>query len=252
MADGDLLDRVLADPDLVPARADLVSRHDRKGGRLILVDGFAYQYRMLTSGRRQITAYLVPGDSYDLDAARENGSDHAVMALTSVRSVHLTTAEVAVLSLDHPSIDHAVMALTSVRSVHLTTAEVAVLSLDHPSIAEGLRLVGRIEEATLREWLVNIGGRPALERIAHLFCELDRRLHAVGLVDQDRFEMPITQYDLADTAGLSSVHVNRTIQELRRQGLIALTGRSLTILDRPSLQALADFQPRYLRLRASA
>jgi len=222
MADGDLLDRVLADPDLVPARADLVSRHDRKGGRLILVDGFAYQYRMLTSGRRQITAYLVPGDSYDLDAARENGSDHAVMALTSVRSVHLTTAEVA------------------------------VLSLDHPSIAEGLRLVGRIEEATLREWLVNIGGRPALERIAHLFCELDRRLHAVGLVDQDRFEMPITQYDLADTAGLSSVHVNRTIQELRRQGLIALTGRSLTILDRPSLQALADFQPRYLRLRASA
>jgi CRP-like cAMP-binding protein len=222
MADGDLLDRVLADPDLVPARADLVSRHDRKGGRLILVDGFAYQYRMLTSGRRQITAYLVPGDSYDLDAARENGSDHAVMALTSVRSVHLTTAEVA------------------------------ALSLDHPSIAEGLRLVGRIEEATLREWLVNIGGRPALERIAHLFCELDRRLHAVGLVDQDRFEMPITQYDLADTAGLSSVHVNRTIQELRRQGLIALTGRSLTILDRPSLQALADFQPRYLRLRASA
>ncbi|WP_238224829.1 Crp/Fnr family transcriptional regulator [Methylobacterium adhaesivum] len=213
---------MLADPDLVPARADLVSRHDRKGGRLILVDGFAYQYRMLTSGRRQITAYLVPGDSYDLDAARENGSDHAVMALTSVRSVHLTTAEVA------------------------------VLSLDHPSIAEGLRLVGRIEEATLREWLVNIGGRPALERIAHLFCELDRRLHAVGLVDQDRFEMPITQYDLADTAGLSSVHVNRTIQELRRQGLIALTGRSLTILDRPSLQALADFQPRYLRLRASA
>lgn len=222
MADGDLVDRLLTDQNLVPARAELVPHRDRDGGRLVLMEGFACRYRNLAGGRRQITAYLVPGDSYDLDAGLDGRTSHAVMALTTVRSVRLAAAEV--------------IALTQ----------------DSPAIAEGLRRVGRIEEATLREWLINIGGRPALERIAHLFCELDWRLQAVGLVEQDRFEMPITQYDLADTAGLSSVHVNRTLQELRRQGLIALAGRSLTILDRATLQALADFQPRYLGRRPSA
>jgi len=219
--DGDLVDRILTQQDLVPARADLVPHDDREGGRLILMEGFACRYRNLAGGRRQITAYLVPGDSYDLDVALESGADHAVMALTAVRSVRLAPAEVS------------------------------ALKEESPDVAEGLRLAERIEEATLREWLVNIGGRPALERIAHLFCELDWRLQAVGLVEQDRFEMPITQYDLADTAGLSSVHVNRTLQELRRQGLIALAGRSLTILDRMALHVLADFQPRYLCLHAS-
>jgi CRP-like cAMP-binding protein len=186
------------------------------------MEGFACRYRNLAGGRRQITAYLVPGDSYTLDADSESGTDHALMALTAVRSVLLTPAEVT------------------------------ALMQNSAAIAEGFRLMASIDEATLREWLINIGGRPALERIAHLFCELDWRLQAVGLVEHDRFEMPITQYDLADTAGLSSVHVNRTLQELRRQGLIALAGRSLTILDRPTLQAMADFQPRYLRLRALA
>jgi len=222
LLDGDLVDRMLLKQDLAPARTDLVPQHERSGGRLVLMEGFACRYRNLLGGRRQITAYLVPGDSYDLDTVLESDTDHAIMALTPVRAVRLSPAEVS------------------------------VLMREAPAVGEALRRAARIEEATLREWLVNIGGRPALARIAHLFCELDWRLKAVGLVEDDRFEMPITQYDLADTAGLSSVHVNRTLQDLRRQGLIALAGRSLTILDRATLQALGDFQPHYLRHRVAA
>lgn len=218
-AAGDHLDAITAIHDSHPARADLVPRDDTQGGRLVLMDGFACHYRTVTGGRRQITTYLVPGDSYDLDVALQNRLDHAMMALTPVRVVRLAPASVA------------------------------SVTRDHPAIAEGLRVAGQVEDATVREWLVNIGGRPALERIAHLFCELEVRLYAVGLAEADRFDMPITQYDLADTVGLSSVHVNRTLQELRRQGLITLSGRSLTIVNRPALRAMAGFQPGYLRLR---
>lgn len=216
---GDHLEKITVRHDSHPTRADLIPRHDTQGGRLVLLEGFACHYRTLTGGRRQIIAYLIPGDSYDLDAPPRNRLEHEMMALTPVRVAHLARASVA------------------------------AVTRDHPAIADGLRVAAQVEEATVREWLVNIGGRPALERIAHLFCELELRLRAVGLAEADRFDMPITQYDLADTVGLSSVHVNRTLQELRRQGLITLTGRSLTILNRPVFQAMAGFQPGYLRLR---
>ena len=218
-AAGDHLEKITAIHESYPTRADLVPRDDTRGGRLVLMEGFACHCRIVASDRRQIIAYLVPGDSYDLDAALQDRLDHVVMALTPVRIVRLARTAVA------------------------------DATENHPVIAEGLRVAGQVEEATVREWLVNIGGRPALERIAHLFCELELRLRAVGLAEADRFDMPITQCDLADTVGLSSVHVNRTLQELRRQGLISLSGRTLTILDRPAFLAMAGFRPDYLRLR---
>lgn len=220
--DGDAIERMTVSSETFSARSDPTARHETQGGRLILMEGFACRYSLLTGGRRQITAYLVPGDSYDLDAAASNRMVHGVTTLTSAR---IARAE--------PS-------------------TIEALVQDHPSIAGALCAVEKVEEATLREWLVNIGARPALERIAHLFCEIELRLRAVGLVENDRCDMPITQYDLADTVGLSSVHVNRTLQELRRQGLITLTGRALTIHDRPSLRALAGFEAGYLRLREMA
>ncbi len=217
--DGDAIERITATSETFAARTDLLAQHETEGGRLILMEGFACRYRLLAEGRRQITAYLVPGDSHDLDVSVSNRMNQGMTTLTPVRVVRAEPATIA------------------------------AVTRDHPAIAEGLRLAEKVEEATLCEWLVNIGARPALSRIAHLFCELELRLRAVGLAENDRCDMPITQYDLADTAGLSSVHVNRTLQELRRQGLITLTGRTLTIRDRPSLRAMAGFQPGYLRLR---
>ena len=99
---------------------------------------------------------------------------------------------------------------------------------------------------------VPIGCRSALERVAHLFCELLLRLRAVGLATDDSYELPVTQLDLGDTTGLSNVHVNRTLQELRRQGLIELKGRRLRILNLPRLKAIAEFKSNYLHLDRAA
>ena len=105
-----------------------------------------------------------------------------------------------------------------------------------------------VDEAILREWLVNVGSRSAVERLAHLFCELLVRLRAVDRTEGDSFELPVTQAELGDTTGLSNVHVNRSLQELRRQGLIELKGRRLTILNLPRLRAVAEFRSNYLHL----
>ena len=105
-----------------------------------------------------------------------------------------------------------------------------------------------VDEAILREWVGNIGRRTASQRIAHLLCELLVRLKAVGLAEDDVYEFPLTQAELADAAGLSTVHVNRTLQELRAAGLITLKSRLLTIRDVERLKALAGFDPAYLHL----
>jgi CRP-like cAMP-binding protein len=111
-----------------------------------------------------------------------------------------------------------------------------------------------VDEATLREWLLNVGRRSSIERLAHLFCELHLRLRAVGRADEDRFDLPVTQQDLADTTGMTSVHVNRLLRELRQKGLIELRHKHLTILDLPRLRELAEFRSGYLHLgeRAAA
>jgi len=102
--------------------------------------------------------------------------------------------------------------------------------------------------AIQREWAVNLGLRDATERMAHLFCELFLRLSLVGLVSGHSCEMPVTQADLAEATGLSPVHVNRTLQELRRLGLIVLKDKTLTIPDLEALADTAQFNPNYLHL----
>ncbi len=106
-----------------------------------------------------------------------------------------------------------------------------------------------VDEAVLREWLVNLGSRPADQRIAHLFCELLLRLEAVGHVNDNSYLFPFTQTDIADTMGLSDVHVNRTIKELRRLDLITLKSRVLTVLDVEQLKTYCGFNPNYLHIR---
>lgn len=98
----------------------------------------------------------------------------------------------------------------------------------------------------MRAWIVNLGRRPAYERVAHLICELRCRLSAVGLVRDNRFDFPITQSDLGDATGLTAVHVNRVIQRLRSADLIRLTGKALTVKDVTGLEKAAGFDPRYL------
>jgi CRP-like cAMP-binding protein len=106
-----------------------------------------------------------------------------------------------------------------------------------------------IDAAVFREWMVGIGRRTAYQRIAHLLVEQFLRLRAVGLADEDGFRSPLTQVDIADSLGLTSVHVNRVMQQLRRDGLIATQGRYLSIPNREALMSAGDFDPTYLHIR---
>ena len=205
----------------VAPETDLVREGDRPEGMVVILDGFACRYKLRRNGARQIMAYLIPGDSCDLAASLPHRMDHAIGALSACR-----VAQIA--------------------------PEAGRDLLRRPAIARALRNAALAEEATLREWLVNIGRRSAVERLAHLFCEMYVRLGAVGLTEGHRYVLPVTQLDLADTTGMTSVHVNRSLGELRRLGLIERKGKRLTILDLPRLMDVAEFQADYLHLAQRA
>lgn len=201
-----------------PAQTDLVREGETPDGILVVLDGFACRQQYRHNGARQITAYLVPGDLCDWDAALIGRLDHAVSTLSPCRIARIPREALRGSASSHPGLEMA------------------------------LRLNNLACEATLREWVVNIGCRSAVERIAHLFCELYVRLASVGLTRDRGFDLPLTQNDLAVTVGLSNVHINRSLQTLRRSQLIELKGRRMTILDWSGLSNLAEFHPGYLRL----
>jgi len=182
----------------------------------LLVSGFAFRCRVLPDGRRQILSYLIPGDLCDTRQLLMVPASHTVSTLTTANVVPFAREEILRLIERFPRIGHA------------------------------LCWVALIEEGIAREWLVNIGQRTALERLAHLLCEIFTRMEAVGLTDRGRCELPLTQVELADSVALSTVHVNRTLQELRRRGLVSLSAGMLEIHDFGALQELAGFTADYL------
>jgi CRP-like cAMP-binding protein len=223
-ADRALLERISAETRLVAPQTDLVREGDKPDGVFLIMEGMACRHKHRENGARQIMAYLLPGDLCDLDVALLDRMDHTITTLSACRVVRIAPETIADI-LQH-----------------------------HPQIARALRMSTLVDEATLREWLVNVGCRSALERMAHLFCELLVRLQVLGLVSEDSYALPLTQGELADTTGLSNVHVNRTLQELRRRGLIEFKNRRLTILNLPRLRAVGEFRDNYLHLgdRAAA
>jgi CRP-like cAMP-binding protein len=199
-------------------REDIVPQGSPADGVNLVLQGIACRYKLLPDGRRQILAYMVPGDTCDLCAFVLRRLDHGIASLAPV--------SVAVIPQE----------------------QLAELTRIHPNIKRGLWWAALVEEATTREWLVNVGQRTAYERLAHLLCEMFVRLRAIALADGDRCELPLTQAELADTLGLSTVHVNRTLQDLRRAGFITLRGKNLVVHDFPALQRAAMFNPGYLDL----
>jgi CRP-like cAMP-binding protein len=217
-----VLRRISANGHVIGPRVDLIREGDAPDGVILIMEGIACRQKHRANGARQITAYLVPGDACDLDVALLTQMDHTITTLSACRVVRIPI-DVVKRIMD-----------------------------EHPAIARSLRMGTLVDEATLREWLVNVGCRSAIERIAHLFCELLVRLQVVGFASENSYEFPVTQLDLADTVGLSNVHVNRSLQELRRQGVIELKGRTLKILDRQRLKSIAEFNSKYLHLGTRA
>lgn len=211
-------------PRALRADQDLVRQGDRPSQCAVIVDGWAYRWKTDRSGKRQIIALHIPGDMPDLMSLLVPVSDHTITTLS----------EASVAFIPHAAI------LELLRRV--------------PSLAYPFWRDTLVDAAVFREWVVNVGHRQATERLAHLFCEMWARLESVGLVEQRgdarTFPWPVTQSELAEASGLSVVHINRTLQELRARGLIETQRQSMTILDWPKLHALADFNADYLGLEA--
>jgi CRP-like cAMP-binding protein len=197
---------------------DLACEGDRSDTVRLFLSGWACRYKALEDGRRQILGFILPGDTCDPYAYLFATMDHSIAALTSV----------AYCEVDRAAFER------------LLSADISVVEAFHCET-----LAGR---AIQREWAINLGRRDALERVAHMICELFERLKVVGMADGNSFSFPVTQMDLADATGLSTVHLNRTLQELRASGLITLRDRSLTIHDLQALRSTAMFNPNYLHL----
>lgn len=205
---------------LVEARRgfDLVRQGDRPGQSTLLVKGVAVRYRVLHQGQRQITAVHVAGDFVDLHSFLLKEMDHAVGALS----------DCDVLLFPHEKL------------LNLTETQ--------PHLTRLLWLSTLIDASVHREWLVAMGRRTAAQQIAHLICELYVRLSVVENVTDHTFSLPITQVDIGDILGLSSVHVNRTLQSLREEKLFTWNKQTIQILDWPGLQKRAEFDPLYLHI----
>jgi CRP-like cAMP-binding protein len=198
------------------ADQDIVREQDRPWQSCLLLEGFLQRYKMLPDGTRQIISFHVPGDIPDLE------------------SLHITT------------MDHSLATVTASRVALISHDAIRELTRAHPHIGDLFWRATLIDAAIFREWIVNVGSRDAHSRIAHLICELYLRLKAVGLTNGHSFEAPITQSEIGEATGLSTVHVNRSVQKLRLEGLITLEKARCTIKSWEGLKQAAGFDPTYL------
>jgi CRP-like cAMP-binding protein len=182
----------------------------------LLLEGFIERYKDTPEGRRQILAIHVPGDFVDLHSYPLKRLEHSVAALTEVR----------VALFPHP--------------------EIRKLTEISPTLTELLWRSTLIDAAVNREWIISIGARGAAVRLAHLFCEMYVRLERIGQAPDKTFALPLTQVDLADATGLTAVHANRMLRQLRERKLVAFRQGRVEILDWDALRSFADFDPAYL------
>jgi len=217
-ADRSALAQVGRNVRFVDARRDLISEGERPRHVYLVLDGWACRYKQLPDGKRQIVSIFVPGDFCNVN-------------------VYILKA-----------MDHSISAITRLKVATITPEEMNSLTADRPAITQALWWHELVTAAVQREWTLNLGQRSAYERLAHLLIELYLRLKAVGRAEDGRCDFPLTQNDLADATGLTSVHVNRTLQELRRDGLIELERKQLQILDLERMMQIAMFNANYLHL----
>jgi CRP-like cAMP-binding protein len=200
------------------AREDIVHEGDQPKHVNLMLEGFACRYKALEDGRRQIVAFLLPGEMCD-----------ACMFILK-------------------QMDHSIGALSQLKVAEIPGDTYLHLGEHSPRLARALWWNALVEESIAREWTLNLGQRDAYERTAHVMCEVFVRLRAVGLTNGTTCTFPVTQSELGDALGLSTVHINRTLQELRANDLIILRGKTLQIPNLEGLQNAALFDPNYLHL----
>lgn len=189
---------------------------------LMLLDGWLVRSKDLPSGERQVMEIHVAGDFADLHGFTLKRLDHDVVTVTE-----------SVLGL----VPH---------------ERLAEMTREYPRLTRVYWLMTNIDASITREMALSLGQRSAISRMAHLFCELHVRLGIVGRTNDDSFDFPLTQRELSECLGLTVVHVNRTLQELRRRQIVESENRHIRILDKHALEALAEFDPAYLQLHSHA
>jgi CRP-like cAMP-binding protein len=213
-----VLDALCLIEERFEADTDIVRQGDVPRSAFVLTQGMAFRYRLMPDGKRQILNFMIPGDIFGLLAFLLRAMDHSIATLVPTR--------IAPIARD----------------------TVFDLFWHHPRIGAALWWAALQEEAINRERIVALGRRSARGRVAYLLCELVWRQRAAGLAEDHAIRLPLTQVGLADTLGLTSVHVNRILQGFRRDNLIALAHHRLTLLDVGRLQKIAGFDQDYLHL----
>jgi CRP-like cAMP-binding protein len=196
----------------------VVREGDHPQNTCLILDGFAFRHKVAGNGGRQIFSIHMKADLADLQNSLLGTADHNLQALTHV--------EVALIPVE----------------------AIQKIAFGRPAVGRAMWLETLIEASIFREWTLNVGRRDARTRAAHMLCEFALRLELAGLSERDNYELPMTQEQLADALGLTSVHVNRTLMGLREDGLIARTKRSVRIADWHELAKVGDFDSAYLHL----
>ena len=210
------LDVLVSNEKVVARGKDLAFEGDTASNLFLIKEGMAIRYHTLPDGGRQIINFLIPGDLCSMHIFQSRKRDHSIAAITPLR-----------------------VATIPFRDMALCLAR-------YPDISTALSWIAVQEDALLRERVISLGRRDARGRIAHLVCELFWRHKALGLTDDQAFRLPLTQTELGDALGLTTVHVNRVMATLLVRKLMGMKQRKMCLLDLPRLQEIAGIEEGYL------
>lgn len=218
------LSAATARPRRFGARQDLIREGDRPGPVFVILDGWACRYKILPNGTRQILAFLMPGDCCDLHIGLLAEMDHSIQTVTAATIATIERAD-----------------MDSIMDRYQSVAKVMYVSQ-------------LVDEGTMRAWITSMGRRTSTERVAHLMCELYLRARNIGLTSDDQFAFPLSQVLLADALGMTPVHLNRVLKELRASQALIVGRSKLIVTDPQRLARIAGFDENYLhrRLRKAA
>jgi CRP-like cAMP-binding protein len=197
---------------------DIVREGDQPSRSCLILSGFACVYKVTAQGKRQIVSFVIAGDIPDL------------------QSLHLKV------------LDNSIATISPCRIGFIQHEALHDICARYPRLAAAFWRETLIDAAIFREWVMNVGRREAYQRMAHVLCELLVRLRAVDLVEDHVCDLPITQGEFADALGVTNVHVNRVLQQMRAEGLIETQGTRLRIPDWNKLKQVGEFDPTYLHL----
>jgi CRP-like cAMP-binding protein len=203
----------------IPPRTDLIREGDRPGPVFVVLEGWAFRYKILPNGTRQLMAFLMPGDACDL--------------------------HIGILA----EMDHGIRTATAARVATIGGDQMTELMHNHPGIVQAMYAAQLTDQGILRAWIVSMGRRSSIERLAHLICELYVRARSIGIAEHGEFEIPLSQSIFADALGMTTVHVNRVMQELRLAGALILSRGSVRVVDPIKLVQIAGFDENYLPRR---